>query len=508
MGKNRPASGGFLPVSLRPWLASRVFLGRTDCDLVASLSGRGAALGLRISEGNDAWRFSFPGASASGGTSLSLLSRRRADRPPHKRAIQEQDPHDVANLATAPALVTTIFGLTYLMLAIGRVPGLKTDRAGVALIGASAMLACGAIDMDEAARAVDFNTIVLLLGMMVVVGVLKLAGFFTLANEQLAARFSGPRTLLAVIIALSGVLSAFLVNDVVCLAMTPLTLALCQRLKRPPIPYLVGLATAANIGSVATITGNPQNMIIGSLSHLSYLRFSARLAPIALVGLVLNYAIVAIVYRKMLGETTPDRRWLGQAPQPRIHAALLVKSLTVTLIMVGLFFAGQPIALVALAAAAFLMLDRLRPEKIYQAIDWPLLVMFAGLFVVVRAFEMHVVHAWRLDQWHALRDSPVVLISALSVGLSNLVSNVPAVLLFKPLIEAIPQQEQAWLALSMSSTLAGNLTLLGSVANLIVVESARRAGTELSFLEYLKVGAPLTVLTTLTGAAWLALTTY
>ncbi len=394
----------------------------------------------------------------------------------------------MSNSETAPTLVSAIFGLTYLMLAIGRVPGLKTDRAGIALIGAAAMLSCGAIDMDEAARAIDYNTVVLLFGMMVVVGVLKLSGFFTLANEQLAARFSGPRTLLAMIIALSGVLSAFLVNDVVCLAMTPLTLAICQRLKRPPIPYLVGLATAANIGSVATITGNPQNMIIGSLSHVSYLRFSARLAPIALVGLVFNYAIVALVYRKTLCETTPERRWLGQAPQPRVHAALLVKSLTVTLIMVGLFFAGQPIALVALAAAGFLMLDRLRPEKIYQSIDWPLLIMFAGLFVVVRAFEMHVVHAWRLDQWHALRDSPVVLISAISVGLSNLVSNVPAVLLFKPLIEAIPQQEQAWLALAMSSTLAGNLTLLGSVANLIVVESARRAGTELSFLEYLKVG--------------------
>lgn len=414
----------------------------------------------------------------------------------------------MSNSETNLALVSTLFGLTYLMLAIGRVPGLKTDRAGISLIGAAAMLACGAIDMNEAAQAVDYKTIVLLFGMMVVVGVLKLSGFFTLANEHLAARFSGPRTLLGVIIALSGLLSAFLVNDVVCLAMTPLTLALCQRLNRPPIPYLVGLATASNIGSVATITGNPQNMIVGSLSHLSYLRFSARLAPIAVAGLFLNYAIVALVYRKTLGETASDPGWLGQAPQPRVHAALLVKSLAVTLIMVGAFFAGQPIALVALTAAGFLMLDRLRPEKIYQSIDWPLLIMFAGLFVVVRAFETHVVHTWRLDQWHALRDSPVVLISVLSVGLSNLVSNVPAVLLFKPLIEASPLQEQAWLALAMSSTLAGNLTLLGSVANLIVVEIARRAGTKLSFLEYLKVGAPLTLLTTLAGVAWLALTHY
>ena len=208
-------------------------------------------------------------------------------------------------MTTHPAsipLVSTIFGLTYLALALGKIPGLRIDRAGIALVGAAAMLACGVLSMRDAARAVDYETIVLLFGMMVVVSYLRLAGFFALATERIAARFSGPFTLLAVTIALSGVLSAFLVNDVVCVALTPLVLHLCQRLKRPPIPYLVGLATASNIGSVATITGNPQNIIIGSLSHISYLRFAARLAPVALIGLVLNFAVVALVYRKVLGE--------------------------------------------------------------------------------------------------------------------------------------------------------------------------------------------------------------
>ena len=152
------------------------------------------------------------------------------------------------------------------------------------------MLACGVLSMHDAARAVDYETIVLLFGMMVVVAYLRLAGFFGLATDWIAARFSGPFSLLAVTIALSGVLSAFLVNDVVCVALTPLVLHLCQRLKRPPIPYLVGLATASNVGSVATITGNPQNIIIGSLSQISYLRFAARLAPIALIGLAINFA--------------------------------------------------------------------------------------------------------------------------------------------------------------------------------------------------------------------------
>nr|WP_303652538.1 anion transporter [Paludisphaera mucosa] len=409
-------------------------------------------------------------------------------------------------------MVSLIFGVTYLALAIGRVPGLRIDRAGIALVGAVAMLACSVLTMREAAGAVDYETIVLLFGMMVVVAFLRLSGFFALATEGVALRFSHPLALLAVTIGLSGVLSAFLVNDVVCVALTPLTLDLCRRLKRPPIPYLIGLATASNIGSVATITGNPQNIIIGSLSQISYIRFSSRLAPVAAVGLALNFAVVALVYRKSLGQAleSPPQPVTGNDVKPRVHGPLLIKSAVVTLAAIALFFAGQPIAVVALVAAAILMLDRVRPSKVYESVDWPLLVMFAGLFVVVHAFERDVVRTWGIDRWRAILDSPVVMVSGLSVLLSNLVSNVPAVLLFKPLMAAMSDgaREQAWLALAMSSTLAGNLTLLGSVANLIVVENARRAGTELGFLEYLKVGVPLTIATTVVGVAWLALTRY
>ena len=404
-------------------------------------------------------------------------------------------------------LVSGIFGLTYLFLAIGKVPGLRIDRAGIAAVGAAAMMAAGVLGIKEAAAAVDFETIVLLFGMMVVVAHLRMAGFFALATERIAERFSAPLPLLAVTIGLSGVLSAFLVNDVVCVALTPLVLHLCRRLKRPPIPYLVGLATASNVGSVATITGNPQNIIIGTLSHISYLRFAARLAPIAAIGLLINFAVVALVYRKQLAASAENGT--PEAPEaPRVHRWLLIKGVAVTLGTIALFFAGRPIAMVALGAAGVMMLDRIRPEKVYRSVDWPLLVMFAGLFVVVHAFEVNVVHTWGLERWHALLDSPVVLVSGLSVLLSNLVSNVPAVLLFRPLMEVMPQKEQAWLALAMSSTLAGNLTVLGSVANLIVVENARRAGTELGFVEYLKVGVPLTILTTLVGVAWLALVHY
>ena len=404
--------------------------------------------------------------------------------------------------------VWPIFALTYLALAMGRVPGLKIDRAGIALVGAGAMLAAGALSMDEASEAVDLPTITLLFGMMAVVAYLQLSGFFELATDRLAKRFSGPWSLLAVVIGLSGVLSAFLVNDVVCVALTPLVVDLCKRLHRPPIPYLVGLATASNIGSVATITGNPQNIIIGSLSHITYLRFAERLAPIAAIGLLLDFAIVALVYRRELSSSASETASPLDVPAPVVHRALLVKSLAVTFLAVLGFFAGLPIALVALVAAGVLMLGGIRPGKVYHRIDWPLLVLFAGLFVVVQAFNVRVVQHWNLDCWEALRHSPVVLVSALSVLLSNLVSNVPAVLLFEPLMKIMPEPETAWLALSMSSTLAGNLTVLGSVANLIVVENARRAGTDLGFVEYLKVGVPVTFLTTLVGVAWLLFTRY
>jgi Na+/H+ antiporter NhaD/arsenite permease-like protein len=416
--------------------------------------------------------------------------------------------HDAASDPLA-VMTSVIFGASYLFLAMGKVPQLRIDRAGIALVGAAALLAMRVLSLDEAARAVDVPTIVLLFGMMIVVAYVRLSGFFAAVTSWIATRRLSPRGLLAMTIGLAGVLSAFLVNDVVCVAMTPLVLDLCRRRNLSPLPYLIGLATASNIGSVATITGNPQNIIIGNLSGIPYVRFAARLAPVAALGLAIDFAILSVIYsRSLAAGGVKSNGAFSEAFGPRVHRGMLVKGLCVTAAMIALFFAGQPIAIVALAAAAILLLDCVRPEKVYRLIDWPLLTMFAGLFVIVHAFEVHVVRSWNLEGWAALRSSPVVLVSGLSVLLSNLVSNVPAVLLFKPLMQVMTQKEQAWLALAMSSTLASNLTMLGSVANLIVVESARRARVELGFGEFLKVGIPLTLLTTMVGVAWLALTHY
>ncbi|QJW99864.1 anion transporter [Frigoriglobus tundricola] len=417
---------------------------------------------------------------------------------------------------TALWLTLFWFALTYLGLALGKLPWLRTDRAGVALVGAAGTLACGLLPFEEAVKAIDFATIGLLLGMMIVVAFLRRAGFFARLAGVALGRVKSPKGLLAVTMLLSGGLSAILVNDVVCLALTPLVLHLTRRLGLDPRPHLVGLAVASNLGSAATLTGNPQNMIIGGLSEISYLRFAAKLAPAALIGLVIGYAVTLIAYRSALaannmngGDKAETNGASDRVPDGWRHTTLLVKSLIVTVAAVGLFFAGQSMAIVALGAAAVLLLDRVNPAKVYAHIDWSLLLMFAGLFVVVKAFEVHVLAVSGIEGW-AGRADPIWALSGLSAVLSNVVSNVPAVLLFKPVIAAMPEaaRETAWLALAVSSTFAGNLTVLGSVANLIVVEQARKEGVKIGFWDYCRVGIPVTVITLLVGAAWLAFARY
>ncbi|MGN6725692.1 MAG: anion transporter [Tepidisphaeraceae bacterium] len=413
-------------------------------------------------------------------------------------------------------MTTAIFTVTYIGLAIGKLPKLRVDRAAIAFIGATLMLVFGCLTLKQAAgpESIDYETLFLLFGMMVVVAFLRMGGFFVRVTHAVLDRVQSPKALLAVTILLSGVLSAFLVNDIVCLALTPLVLHLVKKLKCDPLPHLICLATAANIGSTGTITGNPQNMIIGVQSQISYGRFALHLFPVAMLGLAINYGLALLIYRRQLrpganaGVETgaaADQQAERSAHDTRVHRWLLRKSVAVTLITVILFFSGLPIALVAIGAASVLLLDRVKSERIYHHIDWTLLLMFVGLFIVVHAFQVNVVSGWHVERWDWLLNRPVDLLSLVSAGMSNLVSNVPAVLLFEPIMHAMPAQsrEAGWLALAMSSTFAGNLTVLGSVANLIVVERARREGVIISFWDYMKIGLPLTILTLGLGIVWL-----
>jgi Na+/H+ antiporter NhaD/arsenite permease-like protein len=396
-------------------------------------------------------------------------------------------------------LTLAIFASAYVGLGLGRLPGFRVDRTGVAIIGAAAMVVAGTLSWDEAVRSVDAHTLVLLFGMMIVAGYLRLSGFFGLVTLWAIRRARGPRSLLAAVVVASGVLSALFVNDVVCLVLAPLIVAVTRRLGLPPVPYLIALATAANVGSVATLTGNPQNMLVGSFSQITYRAFLVRQAPVALLGLGCVFAAVWLVYRRQLPAAFPA---VGGEERHPVHYPLMVKTVAAVGVMLVAFLAGVPIAMVAIAGAAYTLLTRrVKPDKVYREVNWSLLVLFAGLFVLTGGLEA-AGFTEELGRWAAgiglHRPAVLTVVTAL---VSNLVSNVPAVLLFKPIIPTLGEPDRAWLILAMASTLAGNLTLLGSVANLIVVEAARSARIEIGFVEYLKVGVPLTLTTLLIG--WL-----
>lgn len=391
---------------------------------------------------------------------------------------------------------TPIFLAVYLVLAIGRLPGFRVDRTGACIIGASLMVAFRVLNLQEAYAAIDYDTIFLLFGIMIVVANLRLSGFFSLVAEWVVEHAHRPIVLLAAIVLVAGFFSAFFVNDTMCLVLTPLVLEITGQLRRNPVPYLLAVAMAANIGSVATITGNPQNMMIGSFSGIHYRTFAAALAPVAVAGLVLTVLVIATLFRReflLRAEVRIERRPI------RVHRALMWKSLAVSAGMVILFFAGLPVPSVALLAGAVLLVTRrVKPERIYREIDWALLVLFIGLFIVVAGIEKTSLPGDFFRAAQRFHLERIGVLSAFAALLSNIVSNVPAVLVFKPFVARLADPTRAWLVLAMSTTLAGNLTILGSVANLIVVQRARHQ-VSISFWQYFRVGAPLTVLTIAVG---------
>lgn len=412
---------------------------------------------------------------------------------PRFAAFWKQDAADIA--------AALIFAATYAVIAIGKLPGSHLDRAGAALLGASLMLATGLLSLDDAYRAIDIDTIALLLGMMIIVANIRISGLFHIVNNWVVTRASHPFLLLSAIILVSGFFSAFLVNDAICLALTPLVVDAVTRLRRNPVPYLLAVAMASNVGSTATITGNPQNIMIGSFSHVPYAAFSAALSPIAAVGLLLTLLLIVLFFP---GEFWTRERAHAQPLATHVHSALLIKSVGITAAMVAACFAGQPPAKAALIAGALLLLTRrVKSEKVYRRIDWILLLMFMGLFIVVAGFEKAVLTPELVRAVGDLHLDQLSVLSMVTAGLSNLVSNVPAVLVLKPFVDSLTDPQRAWLAVAMSSTLAGNLTIVGSVANLIVVQIARTHGVSISFWDYVKIGAPLTLLTISFGVVWL-----
>jgi Na+/H+ antiporter NhaD/arsenite permease-like protein len=393
----------------------------------------------------------------------------------------------------------SVFLASYLVFALGKFPGMKIDRPGAAIIGAVLMVAFGIILPQDALRCIDFGTIVLLFSMMLIVAYLHLAGFFDWITHLVVTRLK-PHHLLPTVILTSGVLSAFFVNDIICLVMVPFVLGATRRMGVKPLPYLLAVATASNIGSVATITGNPQNMLIGAFSGIGYRDFLVHLGPVALVGLLLDWLLI---HRLSVRAGARDPVVDIPLPVAEVDRSRLVKPGIVIMLVISGFLAGASPAGVAASGAAVMLITRSRePRLVYDEVDWGLLVFFVGLFIIVGGAEkagltehlLHYTHHWNLHH-------PLVF-TVVAAALSNVTSNVPAVMLLKSIVPGFTNPHSGWLVLAMASTLAGNLTITGSVANIIVAERAKDVAP-IGFRDYFQVGWPITLTTLAFGSIWL-----
>jgi Na+/H+ antiporter NhaD/arsenite permease-like protein len=400
-----------------------------------------------------------------------------------------------------------IFIATYLFISIRKIPVLNLDRPSSAMIGAVLMVLLGVVPLSEALRsAINWETIVLLLGMMIVVAYLKVARFFEWVSTWILIRAGTPKRLLAMLVATSGLLSALFVNDTICVLFTPIVLGAVLRAGLNPVPFLIALVTSANIGSVMTLTGNPQNMLVGIFSKIPYGTFFLLLLPVGVVGLVIDWAVLRWLYRSELeGSFSVSGLSLPEVDRPALARVMGVVALITAGFLLPLHLwipgldAGQKLPLVALAGAGLaILVGRARPAEAFGHVDWGLLVFFSGLFVVIFGIN----RTGLLPALH-VRASPLFGpsgggLTIFTVALSNLVSNVPYVLVVKDGISG----DYAWTLVAMASTFAGNLTIVGSVANMIVLELSRDQAN-IGFVEYLKAGVPVTLATT--GAGYLLL---
>lgn len=404
------------------------------------------------------------------------------------------------------AAVPVIFVIVYLGMILGGLPFLQLDRTGVALLGAIALVGVGAVSIEAAVQALHLPTLILLFAFMVVSAQLRLGGFYAWVTLRLGSLPLRPPLLLGALVALVGALSAVFSNDVVCLAVAPVLIDACRRRGLNPIPYLLGLACAANVGSAATLIGNPQNMLIGATLGLSFGGYTAQVLAPVLLGLVATWAIIAWQARghwALLVDGKGEARGRRPPDAPAFNRWQTAKGLLVAGALLGVFlFTSWPREAAALVGAGVLLTSRrLHSRQMLGLVDWELLVLFMGLFVVNHALQDSGLVA---EAVRALAAGGVPLaepgpLFAAAVLLSNLVSNVPAVMLLLP----VATDPLAGPILALASTLAGNLLLVGSIANLIVADAAGRRGLEVDWRTHARAGVPVTLATLAIAAAFL-----
>jgi Na+/H+ antiporter NhaD/arsenite permease-like protein len=400
-----------------------------------------------------------------------------------------------------------IFLATYIGIALGRVPGLALDRVGIALLGAIAMIVSGAVSVKEAVSAIDLPTILLLYSLMIVSAQLRLGGFYTWSASRLTRLLERPRLFLLAVMVSSALLSAILANDIICFAFTPVLALALLRAGLDPLPFLIGLAVSSNIGSAATIIGNPQNMLLGQLGRLDFGHFILWCAPPATAALAGSYLLLLLGYRQRFRPSAtagggPDRpeAW------PAFNRWQTAKGLAAASVLIFLFFTPLPREISAIAVGGVLLCSRrMRTRDILGLVDWHLITLFCALFVVIEGISRTGLTGQipGLLTASGIRLEHLSVLSAVSVVLSNLVSNVPAVMLLVRFLN--PADPAQWYALAVSSTFAGNLVLIGSIANLIVVEQAAVFNIRIGFRTHAAAGVPVTLLSLAVLLLWIAL---
>ena len=401
-------------------------------------------------------------------------------------------------------LTLAVFLLVYVAMGAGQIPGFKVDRTGAAIVGALILMASERIAPPAAWNAIDYRTLGLLFGLMVVSAAFVVSGFYAWAAHRVATLAVSPPALLAILVAVAGLLSALLTNDVVVVAMTPLLVAITLSRGLNPVPFLLGFCFAANAGSAGTIIGSPQNIIAAQGLHISFNGFLRLAALPALASLVIVWAIVAFLYR---------HRWHAAAtgpaaPVPPINRWETVKAAAVTLAVILAFvLTDWPKELIALGAAAFLLINRkIASSDMLGQVDGDLLLLLIGLFIVNAAMA-----ATGLPQ-HLLTDlkgagvdleHPLTLFVVISV-LSNIVGNNPAVMLLIPYLGGTTERDAAGAALALGTGFSSNMLIFGSLAGIIVVEQARAKGITISFAEFTRAGLPVALACLAMAAVWIA----
>ena len=426
---------------------------------------------------------------------------------PHRAFALHSSQFNPEILTLAPQMIApALFVITYIGIALGKIPGVALDRVGIALLGAIAMVAFGVLTPESAFRAIDLSTILLLYSLMIISAQLRLGGFYSWSALNILTLLARPKRFLLALMLLSALLSALLANDIVCFAFTPVLATALLQAQLNPLPFLLGLAVASNIGSAATIIGNPQNMLIGQVGQLDFGGFLLWCGPPSVAALAAAYGIILLLFRKRLVMKYPGPPLQRGEDWPAFDRWQTSKGLIAVSTLIVLFFTPLPREVSAISIAGVLLCSRRQKTRdILGLVDWHLITLFCALFIVIRGI-LDTLTAPDLVARMAglgldLHNLP--LLTVVSTVLSNLFSNVPATMLLLPFLPL--DQPAAWYTLALSSTFAGNLLLLGSIANLIVAEQALHFGIRISLRDHAVIGIPVTLVSLLILIGWIAL---